>query len=210
MQKTIFFIDLDNTVYFTAPHTQQLLGELYDFLDGQELGISPDQLESARKEMLHTPFQRVAEKYGFDREEAAKTVSFLQQGEVRAPLAVHEEYIYLKQLHGRKFIVTAGFTRKQQSKVIMLGIKDDFEDVYVVDVSIKPETKKDAFLALITRHELDPSRILVIGDDAESEIRAGLDLGLETFLFDPDGRYPDSPTTYRGASLKDIGAAAGQ
>ncbi|PST85212.1 hypothetical protein C7T94_03660 [Pedobacter yulinensis] len=210
MMKTIFFIDLDNTIYFTAPNVNQLLGGLYAFLEEQDLGVSAKQLEQAKKDMLHTPFQRVAARYGFKAAAVEKVVAFLQQGEVTEPLSVHREYHYIKALKGRKFVVTAGFTKKQRSKLAMLGIAADFEALYVVDVSVKEETKKDAFETLIGEYGLDRSQILVIGDDADSEIRAGLELGLETFLFDPEGRFPDARSTYRSSSFESLAEAAGQ
>lgn len=57
--KQIFFIDLDNTIYFTKPNEEQLMSGLYQFLDEQDLGISTNQLQAAKSEMLRTPFQRL-------------------------------------------------------------------------------------------------------------------------------------------------------
>jgi putative hydrolase of the HAD superfamily len=45
---------------------------------------------------------------------------------------------------------------------------------------------------------------LVIGDDPESEIKAAKALGIDTFLFDPDNKYPDAAVTYRSDKLVDI------
>ncbi|RYG18200.1 MAG: hypothetical protein EOO07_09480 [Chitinophagaceae bacterium] len=63
--KSIFFIDLDNTIYFTKPNEEQLMRGLYDVLDKQDLGISDELYQLSKKEMLRTPFQKVANKYGF-------------------------------------------------------------------------------------------------------------------------------------------------
>ena len=63
--KRIFFIDLDNTIYFTKPNEEQLMGELYRFLESVDLGISKDHFQLAKQEMLKTPFLKVAKKYGF-------------------------------------------------------------------------------------------------------------------------------------------------
>jgi len=51
---------------------------------------------------------------------------------------------------------------------------------------------------------------LVIGDDAESEIKFGLELGLSTFLLDPENIHPNAKTTFRGTNLKTLPEAAGQ
>lgn len=206
--KSIFFIDLDNTIYFTKPNEEQLMGELYRFLESQDLGISKEDFILAKQEMLRTPFQKVAKKYGFREEAMPDVLAYLQNREVTQPLKPSNDYPYIKNLKGRKFIVTAGFTKQQNSKVKMLGIADDFESVYVVDVS--KSNKKEAFERLIDQYLLNKDDILIIGDDAESEIKFGLELGIDTFLLDPENLHPDAPSTFRGVDLSKLPIAAGQ
>ena len=206
--KQIFFIDLDNTIYFTKPNEEQLMSALYQFLDEQHLGISAAQYQAAKNEMLRTPFQKVAEKYSFRHEAMENIIAFLNSREVTKPLKPSDDYHLIKALKGRKFIVTAGFYKQQTSKVKMLGIADDFEEVCVVDVTVS--NKKEAFQKLIDQHELNKAEILIIGDDAESEIKYGLELGIETFLLDPENRFPNAETTYKGTDLSGLKSAAGQ
>ena len=208
--KNIFFIDLDNTIYFTKPNEEQLMGGLYNVLENEDLGISDEKYREGKAEMLRTPFQKVAAKYGFKQSAIDNAIKYLVTGEVTAPLNPSEDYHYIKNLKGRKFIVTAGFLRKQTTKVKMLGISDDFEELYVLDVTTSNQNKKDAFEALIKKHNLNPEEILVIGDDAESEIKFGLELGLSTFLLDPENIHPNAKTTFRGTDLKTLPEAAGQ
>jgi putative hydrolase of the HAD superfamily len=206
--KRIFFIDLDNTIYFTKPNEEQLMGELYRFLESMDLGISKDDFQLAKKEMLKTPFLKVAKKYGFKEEVMPDVISYLQNREVTRALKPSNDYHQIKSLIGRKFIVTAGFPKQQLSKVKMLGIADDFEEVHVVDVSIVD--KKKTFEKLIDQHQLDKNDILIIGDDTESEIKFGLELGISTFLLDPENLHPNAKSTFRGNDLSSLHAAAGQ
>lgn len=208
--KNIFFIDLDNTIYFTKPNENQLLGGLYQFLENENLGVSNEQFQLAKAEMLRTPFQKVAAKFGFKQLAINRAIAFLINGEVTEPLIPSEDYYFIKTLKGRKFIVTAGFYKKQTTKVNMLGIADDFEEVYVVDATTSSQNKKNAFETLIEKHKLNPKDILVIGDDAESEIKFALELGIETFLLDPENLHPKASTTFRGVDLKNLHEAAGQ
>lgn len=206
--KHIFFIDLDNTIYFTKPNEEQLMGELYRFLESLDLGISDEDFQLAKQDMLKTPFLKVAKKYGFKEEVMPEVISYLHNREVTKPLKPSEDYHYIKSLTGRKFIVTAGFPKQQQSKVKMLGIADDFDEVHVVDVSTT--NKKKTFEMLIDQHHLNKKDILIIGDDAESEIKFGLELGISTFLLDPDNLHPNAESTFRGNDLSNLPAAAGQ
>ncbi|WP_025145335.1 HAD family hydrolase [Pedobacter jeongneungensis] len=206
--KRIFFIDLDNTIYFTKPNEEQLMGELYRFLESLDLGISDEDFQFAKQDMLKTPFLKVAKKYGFREPVMPEVISYLHNREVTKPLKPSEDYHYIKSLTGRKFIVTAGFPKQQQSKVKMLGIADDFEEIHVVDVSTT--NKKKTFEMLIDQHHLNKEDILIIGDDAESEIKFGLELGISTFLLDPENLHPNAESTFRGSDLSNLHAAAGQ
>ncbi|WP_029274982.1 HAD family hydrolase [Pedobacter borealis] len=206
--KHIFFIDLDNTIYFTKPNEAQLMSGLYQLLDEEDLGITDEIYQTSKKEMLRTPFQKVAKKYGFKQLAIDRAVDYLKNREVTSPLNPSDDYHYIKSLKGRKFIVTAGFSKQQTSKVKMLGIADDFEAVHVVDVSTT--NKKEAFKLLIDKYDLNTDDILIIGDDAESEIKFGLELGIETFLLDPENLHPNAESTFRGTDLSKLHAAAGQ
>ena len=124
------------------------------------------------------------------------------------PLNPSADYHLIKALKGQKFIVTAGFYKQQTSKVKMLGIADDFEEVCVVDVTVS--NKKEAFQKLIDQYQLNKAEILIIGDDAESEIKYGLELGIDTFLLDPENLYPNAKTTFKGTDLSHLHQAAGQ
>lgn len=202
--KKAYFIDLDNTVYFTKSHVELLLGPLYQLLEKEDLGISAEAFEKAKIEMMRTPFQKVATAFRFKAQAIANAVAYLQEDEVKVPLNVHDEYHYLKALQGLKFIVTAGFEKKQRSKVQMLGIMADFDEVFVVDATKTTGSKKDAFITVMEKYKLKPEEVLVIGDDPESEIKFGLELGMATFLYDPNNNFPDATSTYRSDTLKDI------
>ncbi|MBB6237070.1 putative hydrolase of the HAD superfamily [Pedobacter sp. AK013] len=206
--KHIFFIDLDNTIYFAKANEEQLMGELYRFLEKLDLGISKEDFQLAKQEMLRTPFLKMAKKYGFKQEVMPEIISYLENREVTKPLKPSNDYHHIKSLTGRKFIVTAGFRKQQISKIKMLGITDDFEEVHVVDVSIT--NKKKIFEMLIDRHHFNKEDILIIGDDAESEIKFGLELGISTFLLDPENLHPNAETTFRGNDLSNLHTAAGQ
>ena len=202
--KKAYFIDLDNTVYFTKPYARQLMGSLYKLLAKQDLGVSEADFVQAKADMLHTPFQKVAAKYKFKQAAVDQAVAYLKESIVEGGIAVHNEYRYLKNLPGLKFIVTAGFTKVQLSKVEVLGIIDDFEAIYVVDISLKKQTKKDVFKEIMQIYNFKPEDILIIGDDPYAEILFGRELGIDTFLFDPEEKYDATNSVYHSKTLKDL------
>jgi putative hydrolase of the HAD superfamily len=86
----------------------------------------------------------------------------------------------------------------------MLDLEKDFEEIHIVDPEISNQTKKDVFADILKRYGYAPADVLVIGDDPESEIKAAIALGIDTFLFDPEDRHPSAVVSYKSSSLKDV------
>ncbi|AMR32741.1 hypothetical protein A0256_15570 [Mucilaginibacter sp. PAMC 26640] len=50
------------------------------------------------------------------------------------------------------------------------------------------------------KYQYQPFDILVIGDNPESEIAAAKDLGIETYLYDYEGKFSPALADYYGTS----------
>ena len=62
-----------------------------------------------------------------------------------------------------------------------MGIENDFTEIFVDDPSEKNRIyKKGIFQKIIQKSKKLPNQIWVIGDNSESEIKAGNELGLRT------------------------------
>jgi FMN phosphatase YigB (HAD superfamily) len=85
------------------------------------------------------------------------------------------------ELRSKRFLVTSGFRRLQESKVRALDARAHFDEIYI-DAIDEPDRKgKGAIFEDILRtHSLQPHETLVVGDDADSEIAAGNRLGIPT------------------------------
>ncbi|XHR97354.1 HAD hydrolase-like protein [Mucilaginibacter sp. UC70_90] len=59
---------------------------------------------------------------------------------------------------------------------------------------------------ILEKYDYKPEDVLVIGDDPESEIKAASELGIDTFLYDPENEHPNARVTYRSQNLKDATA----
>ncbi len=112
-------------------------------------------------------------------------------------------YEQVKSVQLKKFLVTTGFTKLQWSKINRLDIELDFDEIHIVDFEIALKTKKDVFADIMERYNYTAAELLVIGDDPESEIKAAKELGIDTFLFDPDDKYPNAEVTFKKRYLKD-------
>lgn len=202
--KRALFLDLDNTIYPAASIADVLFTELFALID-EDLGQSDTQsAEMAKQELSRRPFQQIADEFGFSEELTEKGLKILRNAKVEVPVTPYKAYNQLRQVPVDKYLVTKGFTKLQQSKVDMLGIAGDFKQVYIVDPDQGNLTKNDIFQKIMREKGYAKVEVLVIGDDLESEIKAGKELGVDTFLFDPEGSYTNEGVTYHAKDYSDV------
>jgi putative hydrolase of the HAD superfamily len=202
MKKAII-LDLDNTIYPVSSIAEYLFNKVFEFLDSLANELSIDEIDKAKEEMKRKPYQWVADKYNFSEAAKNKGLDLLKNLEYDLPMQPYEEYKYISDTKIVKFLVTTGFTKLQWSKIKLLGIEHDFKAIYIVDPEVSSETKKDIFSIIMNTNDFKPEDLLIIGDDPESEIKAAITLGIDTFLFDPENRHPNAQVNHSSKNLKD-------
>jgi putative hydrolase of the HAD superfamily len=90
---------------------------------------------------------------------------------------------YIRELKFKKFLVTTGFTKMQNSKIKQLDLEKDFDKIFVINPGLTTLTKKDIFEKILDDYGLKTQDVLVVGDDINSEIKAAQELGIETVLY---------------------------
>ncbi|MFS2187175.1 HAD family hydrolase [Mucilaginibacter sp. Mucisp84] len=205
MKKAII-LDLDNTIYPVSSIADHLFNELFNFLDQHITGEGIEHINKAKEDLKKVPYQKVADKYQFSDLIKNKGLELLNNIEYNRPMQPFDDYKQIRETKITKFLVTTGFTKLQWSKVKMLNIEADFEAIHIVDPELSPLTKKDIFALILEKYDYKPEDVLVIGDDPESEIKAASDLGIDTFLYDPENKHPNARVTYRSQNLKDAAA----
>ncbi|MDB5116171.1 MAG: family hydrolase [Mucilaginibacter sp.] len=201
--KRALILDLDNTIYPVSSIADNLFAQFYTLLD-QDADIDSSLIEAAKEELTRRPYQHVAHDFNFSIELKNKGTELLKNITYNGPMQPYTDYYHIQKTTLDKFLVTTGFTNLQYSKVKQLGIENDFKEIHIVDPEVSPKTKQDIFKELMDRYNYQPADILVIGDDPQSEIKAATALDIDTFLYDPDNKYPQAITTYRGDSLEKV------
>ena len=202
--KHALILDLDNTIYPVSSIADNLFRQLFTMLDNDAEGVSYDVIDEAKYELTRMPYHIVADKFNFSAALKSKGIDLLKNITYNLPMRPYDEYHHIQTTSIRKFLVTTGFTNLQWSKVKMLDIEDDFEEIHIVDPEISKLTKKDVFADIMNRYNYRTEDVLVIGDDPQSEIKAAKELGIETFLFDPENKYADDQATYKARNLREI------
>jgi putative hydrolase of the HAD superfamily len=200
--KRALILDLDNTIYPVSSIAERLFGKLFKLID-EELE-DKSAAAAAKLELTRRPFQHVADEFGFGTELKDKGIQLLNNLAFDSPMQAFSEYEDIRAINIDKYLVTTGFTKLQMSKVKMLNIEADFKQVFVVDPDLSNLTKKDIFAMIMKDNGYAVNEVLVIGDDPQSEIKAALELGIDTFLFDPENKYPHVNATYKGADYKEL------
>lgn len=181
MAKKAIILDLDNTIYDTVAAGQLMISDLLTLVEN---GLPPRaDFHQIRTELLRKPFQVVAAHYDFSQELINRSVDLLSQKDYRWALWPYPDYQAIRTLPVEKFLVTSGFTTLQQSKIRQLGIQADFKQIYIVDVTRRVATKKQVFQQILSDYNYEKTDVVVVGDDLESEIRAGIELGLLTIQY---------------------------
>lgn len=172
--------DLDNCLAPSDEPGRELMDPVFDAVRAANHGtLTDEQLDAAFDDTWFEAFDAVAERCGFSDEmlEAGRR-AFLGL-EVRTPMRGYGDLDVLPHLGDRRFLVTSGFRRLQESKVRALGVAPLFEAV-VIDAVDEPEHpgKERIFAELIAERGLDPRGVVIVGDNPDSELAAARRLGL--------------------------------
>jgi putative hydrolase of the HAD superfamily len=202
--KRALILDLDNTIYPVSSIAGNLFEQLFNLLDENINSLDDGAIEKVKDELKRRPYHLVADKYNFSPELKNKGNDFLKDISYDLPMQPFEEYHSIRSSNLTKFLVTTGFTKLQWSKVKMLGIGADFAEIHIVDPVLSTQTKKDVFAEILKKYNYQADEVLVIGDDPESEIKAATELGIETFLFDPENKHENAVVTYKAGRLAEV------
>jgi putative hydrolase of the HAD superfamily len=186
--KKALIFDLDNTIYEVRSIADKLFKPVYDLLEKEaDLG---DDLDEVKQEMMRRPFQKVADEHGIDKKLATKAIAILRDLRWEGRIEPFKDFQYAASLPLKKYLVTTGFRNMQESKVSAMQLDKIFEEIHIIDPEVTDKVKKDVFIEIIERHAYQKADVVVLGDDPESEIKAGLELGVETILYDKLNLYP--------------------
>jgi FMN phosphatase YigB (HAD superfamily) len=206
MIKAIIF-DLDNCLAAADEPGRQLLAPTFAAIRRANHGtLSNETLERAFDECWGHSLDTVARKYGFSDEMLAAGWAENARAEVKVPMHGYADLGVIRQLPAKLFLVTSGFRRLQESKVRALDVESLFERVSI-DAIDEPDRKgkEKIFAEILRTNALEPHEVLVVGDDASSEIAAGNRLGIPTVQIQRPGIPRAENATHHIESLAELG-----
>ncbi|MEJ7558457.1 MAG: HAD family hydrolase [Pedobacter sp.] len=197
MNKKALIFDLDDTIYPTKSVVDDMYKELFSLLKGQ---VSDEVLDNVRADILTTPFHVIAERHTIDKELSDQALKMCLDMEYSGTMQPFEDYHLTKNNAADRFLVTAGYTKLQKSKIRQLGIDKEFKEIFIPDPYTSELSKTDVFKQILNTYHYEPSEVLVIGDNPETEISAAKELGIESFLYDYEGKFSPALAEYYGTT----------
>jgi putative hydrolase of the HAD superfamily len=193
LKKEYLILDLDNTIYPVHSIGDVLFKTLFEHIE--KSGEFDGSFDMIKRDIMRRPFQVVASDYRFTEALRASGISLLKDLEYNGPIEPFADYEKVRRFDQHKFLVTTGFKKLQESKVRGMNLQNDFTEIRIVDPMTSSTTKKDVFLDLIVKYKMPKEKVLVVGDDPNSELKAARDIGVDAVLYDklqlhPGSEYP--------------------
>jgi len=181
MVRAIIF-DLDNCLAAADEPGKALYAAAFAAVRAENRGrLNERELEAAFADMWRHPLDWVAERHGFSPEMRTAGWNEFLKTEVTSPMCGYGDLEELARLDVKKFLVTSGFRRLQESKIRALGLDRWMDECHVdaIDEGAR-RFKRGWFEDIIVRHSLRPEEVAVVGDSPASELAAGRELGMRT------------------------------
>ena len=153
-------------------------------------------------------FTQFCEHYGFDCDGVALAESYVENLKKQTVLLDGAEDV-CRALYGKykMYIITNGIEAVQTARFGGCAIKEYFEKCYISDAIGVAKPKKGFFDAVAADIEgFEPSRALVIGDSLTSDIKGGVEYGIDTCWLNPTGKeVPDgTDITYVIGDIREL------
>jgi FMN phosphatase YigB (HAD superfamily) len=174
--------DLDNCLSAGDAMGREFLEPVFDAIRRANDGrASEEALSHAFDEMWRVPIDAVAKKHGFSEAMLRAGWEISRVLEISGSMRGYDDIEVVRDLAVKRYLVTSGFRRMQESKIRALGIENWFEETWV-DAIDEPDRKgkQRLFEEVAERGRFEPGEVLVIGDNPDSEIAAGNCLKMPT------------------------------
>lgn len=177
----LLLLDLDDTLFETRTIGKQPVAAILNkFKKSLQHTAYASEMAAIISDIWKYPFDDVAKTYGFDHSTRQKFTDAVNEQHFDLVLSTFPDYHILKQFP-RKILVTTGFSALQEAKISALGIREDFESIYIDEIDHPARMcKKGIFETIKDSYEGEVSSFYVIGDNPDSELSAGKALGMTT------------------------------
>lgn len=174
--------------------TEEILERYTQINDGYwkrlELG------EVTKEELLVGRFRTLFEECGMQDVDTDAMAKEYQENLGRIYCLIDDSLEICKSLKDqvRQYVVTNGVTETQLSKLKLSGLYDVMDGIFISESIGVPKPQKGFFdYCLEHIEERDRKKILIVGDSLSSDIKGGVQAGISTCWYRPEGTENPSP-----------------
>lgn len=176
----ILILDLDDTIFETKSMDMSVFDPAKALLEQYTLKkFGKEVSNQIIEEIKCFPFDVVADKYQFPDEIRKQFYDTIQTLNYSLSIKPFNDYSALKKLNHEMYLVTTGITQLQKAKIEALQISSDFKSI-LIDDPFDANRKKKRGLFQEILGTASPNDFWVIGDNPDSELKAGKYLKMNT------------------------------
>ena len=197
---------IESLTFFGIPATDEVIEKYSEINDGYWKML--ERGEITKKELMVARWASLLEYYGFeaDAQEIAELYpvrladkSHLIEGSEKLCADLYGKY--------KMYIVTNGFKSVQQKRFCMCPLAKYFDEVFISEDIGYDKPAIEYFNEIAKRiPEYDPARAIIIGDSLTSDIQGGINAGIDTCWYNPEGKSAPAgmSITYIVSDLSEI------
>lgn len=178
----MLILDLDDTIFETKSMNPKIFESSILVLKNYYSNKAPYKWKKIEMDLWSKPIDIVFSTYNTPKEIVERfntEISTIEFKELN--ISPFKDYHIIRNNTSNKVLVTTGLKELQMAKVKALAIENDFERIYIDDPREVPRrNKKQIFESILEEFKLLPEHIWIIGDNPESEIKAGKALKMKT------------------------------
>jgi len=179
MDKLLIF-DLDDTIFETKSINKKDVKPIFDAFESLlTKRYGEEQTQLIVPQLWQYPFDYVSKKYAFGAYLDTEFARLINAEDYVFAIKPFDDFKAVERLKCPKVLVTTGFYKLQNAKIDALGIKDLFKHIFIDDIFDEDRIfKKGIFKNILLEEKATPNSVYVIGDNPQSELKAGYELGL--------------------------------
>jgi putative hydrolase of the HAD superfamily len=202
MKKVILY-DLDHTLFDSTTLDRAIFQPAFDTLLESEL-ITENSFNELKNDFFSISLNTFIEKH-LNEQTKKRFIQSLRDIHSLPKLKTYSDGYVVPQIGTVNYLVTSGLKEFQNQKIDALGIRHWFTEVYIDDpIAPKWKDKEEIMRLIINKHHYNISELLVVGDNPESEIKAGNNIGIETVQILREGIEASETANYRIKSLHEL------
>ncbi len=187
MQAIIY--DLDDTLYPTHALSRIPFQPFFShFHHWSSAYITNEQFQEVVKLLWTRPIDEVLRKFPLPLEKIGESLKILQEIQIDASdITATSGVNLIPTFCNNNILVTSGIPALQWAKVRALAVGDYFKEIIVDNPLLPGAGKQPLFARLIKKYHWDPKFIAVVGDNPDTELQAGHNLGMKIIQIKKSG-----------------------